>query len=299
MVELKQHHYAHASYLENFRANDQKLHVFDKWSPGRQFATSPDKILRQGYYYSQPVHSEGRFDIGLEKFFSNIESNWPSLIGSISVKQKLTDETYSSFCEMICTLRARVPNTRKALEVCLQDTARKLMREADEPVPDEIARLFSTKNSRIARLQSEGALRLHHLVDEKLIVVPIDPHHSLSFMPQIVQSMKPYLGRFFRKSFLHNKTKIDFITSDNPIVFFNRVGKADPKPFCQDADGNFQFIFPITRRIVFYHNTKEQVIDDHRHVRSEKTVNNINRLVAQFADRYIYIRKFSERPKTS
>jgi hypothetical protein len=191
------------------------------------------------------------------------------------------------FCEIVCMLRARVPNTRKALEICLQDTARKLMREDNAPVPDNIARHFSSNNSRIEQLRLEGNLKFYHLVEEGLVIASIDPHRSILMMPQIVQSMKPYITRFFQKSFLHNRTEIDFVTSDNPIVFFNRTNKVDTQPFCRDADDNFEFIFPITRRIAFYHNTKEKIADEHRPVISSKTVRNINSLIAQFADRFV------------
>jgi hypothetical protein len=80
MNEPKQHHYVHESYLENFCDESGSIHVFDKRDKGSQFVSAPKKVLKQGYYYSQPVHSEERFDISLENLFSEIETDWPSIV---------------------------------------------------------------------------------------------------------------------------------------------------------------------------------------------------------------------------
>jgi Protein of unknown function (DUF4238) len=287
MSAPKQHHYVHEKYQVNFCSPEKTLHVFDKWGQGRYFSSTPAKLLKESYYYSQPVHADSSFDSKLETFFSQIETDWPRLVDAISNRQALPDELYSSFIQILCMLRSRVPSTRKAIELCLQETSRGLHGGYDEPIPETIANLFSSQNDRIKELQAKGTLRFHHLLDEKLIRISIDPHRSIVMMPQIVDSMRPIVGRLFQKSFLHNRTETKFLSSDNPVVFFCRSKDSEITPYKVDGDGDFELIFPITKDVVFYHNTKEKVGTIHRNIWSKKTAEKINRIIAQFADRFV------------
>lgn len=79
--------------------------------------------------------------------------------------------------------------------------------------------------------------------------VTIDPQKSREFIPQFLQSanmLEPALGF----EVLHNRTARPFITSDNPVSWFDpRVPEARRRPYYVNrADLRAELIFPIDSR---------------------------------------------------
>ncbi len=288
MPEPKQHHYVHQSYLEHFVVDGKPFCIVDKWNEGKSFSGTPSGILKEARYFSQPIHEEERLDPKLETFFSQVEGRWPSLVAVLENRDVLSEDQYASFVEILSMLRVRIPNARKALEACLQDLVIKWVEHLNDLVPPDVANSFAKLRASVGSKAKVGELRLKDLIDEGLVKVPIDPHRSISLMPQLVRRLEPLLGQMKYRSFLHNATEVEFITSDNPVVIYRKTGDPErPEPYPERRESGFCVLFPVTSRIAFFYDSSEGRQNFYRSIRSIKTVRKINSLVAMFADRFI------------
>lgn len=288
MTKPKRHHYIHESYLDQFVLNGRPLHVLDKWENGRIFPGTPKNICVEAQYYSQPIHSEKRMDAKLETYFSSVESRWPSLIAEIEASQILSNQSYGFFVECLAMLRTRVPNTRKALEGCLRSSVRERAAVVREPPPTILVEAFKRQLEKSNSEHKNVEATLENMIDHGFISVSVDPHRSLVLMPQMVRKIAPLLASMKCRSFLHNKTDLNFITNDNPVIFYKKTDvELHPQPYPDENEEEFCLVFPISPRIAFYYNSKEEKRKHHRPIYSIKTVEKINSLVALFADRFV------------
>ena len=81
----------------------------------------------------------------------------------------------------------------------------------------------------------------------------IDPHHSIHSMPTFLRAMGEVLNRV-GLGILHNVTDVPFITSDNPVVYFDpRTSEEELLPYTLDrAGGPVVLCFPISPRLMLY-----------------------------------------------
>jgi hypothetical protein len=96
---------------------------------------------------------------------------------------------------------------------------------------------------------------------------------------------------------LHNMTEIPFLTSDNPMIYFDpSIPEDQMKPYTLQPEGPIVLLFPVTPEILIYGNTSmhEQFIfsgfgdgelSDPNHVES------INRNICRFAYKAVYSQK--------
>ena len=278
----RQHHYVPCCYIRPFSNAEGLVAVYDKWHRIPRFVTRPANILKERDYYAQPVHAEQRFDDVIERFFSDIETRWPSIIAALIDREPLTTEMREAFFSLQGSLRVRVPNTRKAVEHCLRTKVWSAAEDLGEPVPPDIVRKFAIAHPELL-LQSSVTLKM--LIEAGAVIVSIDPHRSIHAMPALARHFSTILARTRGVSLLHNRTPVDFVTSDNPIIFLSREGGAVlPYPF---EPQSLEYLFVITPRLAAYFNSAERQTREHRDLWSEKTARKINDLVAQFADRFV------------
>jgi hypothetical protein len=290
MTKPKQHHYVHKSYLKEFCNSKERFYVLDKWRSGAIFQSQPKSVLREANYYSQPIHTEKRMDTGLETFFSNIETNWPLLVAKLNAKAVLSETEYASFVEVLAMTRSRVPTTRKAIEACLRELARRHSYVDLLEMPPTLMEALIKKNPLLARRVQDRSAKLIDLLEDGFIHSLIDPHQSLHLIPQYVQSLARTLGCIRYRSFLHNYTDVEFITGDNPVVIYENRDAGVPVPYPWIATSHFCIYFPITPKICFYYSTKEEAQPYHRIMRSHRTAEKLNQITARFADRFLVSR---------
>jgi hypothetical protein len=52
---------------------------------------------------------------------------------------------------------------------------------------------------------------------------------------------------------LHNKTAVPFLTSDNPVVWFDpSISEIDLKPYVLKPDGQIALLFPVSPSLLIY-----------------------------------------------
>lgn len=270
----KRHHYIPKAYLKFFCAGDGKLQVYMKDDPGRSFWQAPDAAAFHKYYYSQPLPRGGRDNDRLEDCFSALESKWPSLVERVQRRENVNDALDDIF-QFVALQRARVPALRDAAERMAAATLKATLLQLDA----------------MGRLppKPEGRADILNHVD-----FAIDPHHSIRSMPTFLRAMGEVLNRV-DLGILHNVTDVPFITSDNPVVYFDpRTSEEELLPYTLDrAGGPAVLCFPITPRLMLYgHSSMLEgfACEGLRHsdMAKNELVELMNRQTSRFAYRAVY-----------
>lgn len=228
----KKHHYVPVSYLKAFRANDGMVTVFRKDAPDQPHRQIPDEIGFHRYYYAQPLEGGGRDTNRLEDRFSELETKWPAIVELMSKAAPVNDRLEDIF-SFIGLQRARVPAAR--------DAAERILAEA---VMAETRQLRA--DGKLPRQPDGFEDILNHAV------VSIDPHQSIHAMAHIIRAMGEVFDRV-GLGVLHNVTSVDFVTSDNPVLYFDpATGSDDMLPYTLQASGNVVLMMPVSPTLMIY-----------------------------------------------
>ncbi|WP_334150038.1 DUF4238 domain-containing protein [Hyphomicrobium sp.] len=226
----RRHHYVPVAYLKAFAAEDGMLTVYRKDKPDKPFRSTPGSTAFEDYYYAQPLLEGGRDTNTLEDRFSDLESKWPAIVQRLAASESVNDSLEDIFC-FLALQRARVPAARDAAEFLLAEavmaTTRKLKAEGKlPPMP-------------------EG---LENILDH--VQVAIDPHQSIHAMIHIIKAMGLVFDRIGLVA-VHNRTDVDFLTSDNPVMYFNpSVSNEELRPYALEPQGEVMLMMPVSPKLM-------------------------------------------------
>lgn len=222
----KRHHFVPKAYLRSFVDDRGRVLVYLKDQPTKVLEVNPDATGFERYYYSQPTPEGGVDHNTLEDLFSNLEGQWPPLVQAMHGSEDVNDSLEAIFQFMILQ-RVRVPASRDATEARLaagfhQNILDMLNRGQLPPPPPEL----------------EGRL------DD--VVVSIDPHISIHGMVHDITASASIFDSIGLAA-LHNRTDIPFLTSDNPVIWFDpSVPLLEQQPYCLRSGGPLQLLFPVS-----------------------------------------------------
>lgn len=229
-MDKKCHHYVPKAYLKAFCDNTGKVLVYRKDDPSKAIPLSPDNTGFHKYYYSQPTPDGGKDHNALEACFSKIEEKWPGIVDRLH-RQESVNESLEDIFQFMALQRARVPASRDVAEKMLAETVK-----AEARILDAAGQLPP---------KPEG---YEDILDH--IEVPINPHQSIHAMVHMIQGFGQVFDRmgFFA---LRNKTNVTFLTSDNPVIWFDpSVQDADPQPYVLRPGGPVMLLFPVSPSLV-------------------------------------------------
>lgn len=265
----KKHHYVPTTYLKGFCNDDGKLFVRRKDDPGKLLHVTPNNIGYRTHYHSQPIPGGGMDHDRLETALSATETNWPSLVATLRTRDpSVADLEY--LLGFVGLQRARVPATRDAIEASLASTA-------------DVASKRVLKETEHTLLSPEVREVLEEGFD-----IAINPHASIHAMLGLL----PGLGQFFDTlgyELVRNSTNHSYLTSDNPVVWFNHtLPKDQMRPYAIDIGGPVTLHFPIASDLLLRGRTdlrqtflrKGLVTVD---ATSPESVLNVNRYTLRFA----------------
>lgn len=227
--QKKRHHYVPVSYLQAFCDAKGCLHVFRKDAPGRSLYMTPDSVGFRKFYYSQPTPAGTVDNNALEDTFSEaVEGQWKPTLARLHTRQAVSVEDLELLFGFMALQKVRVPASRDVTE----------------------AKLAHSVNQVFKNLNEAGALPplpagLPNLPD--LVRVAIDPHQSIHGMVQELQG--PVLNLFNRIGLVlvHNTTSVPFLTSDNPVVWFNPAARPEEdRPYDIGNEGPVMLMFPLS-----------------------------------------------------
>ncbi len=263
----KRHHYVPVTYLKGFTDNDGKLLVYRKEEPDKPFRQQPKATGFERYYYSQIAENGTRDDDRLEQLFSEVESRYPRIVAALE-RREATFPDAPHLITFVSLMRVRGPGFRDMVELeranTVKSTLRVMMERGNiDPPPCELS------------------------LDD--IAVSIDPHQSLMAMAAGLSATAELLqGLHF--DVLHNATTMPFITSDNPVIYFNPA-KPEPQiqPYNLDQEGRLELIFPISPSMLLRGRRKPVRTDiGHRKISDLKFIKRANRLICRFGYKTIF-----------
>ena len=275
-MDKKRHHYVPKAYLKFFCDDTGKVLVYRKGDPSKAIPSSPDNTAFHKYYYSQPTPEGGKDHNALEDCFSIIETNWPRIVDQLHRRENVNDSLVEIFGFMALQ-RVRVPASRDVSEMIL-------------------AEVFKT---RARTLDSEGKLPpkpagFEDILDH--VEVSIDPHQSIHAMITGIQGVGQVFDQIGFYA-VHNKTDVPFLTSDNPIIWFDpSVQDSDLRPYVLQPDGPVVLLFPVSPSLVIYGDStrKEQFASEGLGIADLSDiglVETINRQVCRFGYQTIFAQK--------
>lgn len=230
----KRHHYVPRTYLERFCNASGGVIVYLKDDPTYPKSLTPDSVGHRHNYYAQPTDT-GWDHNSFEAIFSkHLESDWPALVDALAARQVLSPEQIAHLATFIAGQFARVPSTRDALEYLraqqlkLELLERVAAGQIPEPPPEVLA-----------------AFRARGIDDPfYALEFAVDPHVSLHALPDALTQVEAVLNKatFF---LLHNTSGVPFVTSDNPVAWFDPTIPPDRVlPYVYLPDGHVVLLFP-------------------------------------------------------
>lgn len=268
--EKKRHHYIPITYLDNFADDTGKAMAYRKDDVLKPLRLRPSEIAFERYYYSQPLPEGGRDNNTLENFFSTIESTWPPLVdrlrsGSVISSDLDALETFMSL------MRVRVPAARDMVEISRAEQVK------------ATARLLDQAGKLPPKPKGHEDILDH-------IGVSIDPHQSLHAMPTLIRGFGHVLD-CLEFELVHNETDVSFLTSDNPVVYFDPTVRDERVlPYqVRPPMGSIELLFPIDPNTVLRGRTGPHAL---RHVTltDRQSAKRINRYVVRFGYRFVFAR---------
>jgi hypothetical protein len=272
-MEKKRHHYVPISYLRYFCAEDGMLSVYRKDEPLTVFRQAPQNTAFHKYYHSQPLPN-GKMDHNtLEDLFSTLEDDWPPLIERLQRGENVND-SLEYLLTFVGLQRVRVPATRESFEIVraasVMATAKFL--DAKGKLPPK----------------PEG---FEDILDRSQI--SIDPAITLQDMPAALRGVGTVMGRLgFRV--LRNRTAIPFLTSDNPVIYFDpSAADSHLRPYTLRPNGPAELLFPLSPRLLLHGHSKRTERFGSRGLGYADLVRpneakKINRFVCRFAYRAVF-----------
>jgi hypothetical protein len=268
--DKKRHHYIPITYLDKFADDAGKATAYRKDEVLKPLHLRPSEIAFERYYYSQPLPEGGRDNNTLENFFSTIESTWPPLVDRLRSGSAIGSDL-DALETFMSLMRVRVPATRDMIEMLRGEQVKAAAR-----LLDQAGMLPPKPNGQ------------EDILDQ--ISVSIDPHQSLHAMPTLIRGFGQVLDSL-ELEVVHNETDVSFLTSDNPVVYFDpTVREERVLPYhVRPSLGSIELLFPIAPDTVLRGRTGPHGL---RHVTltDRQRAKRINRFVARFGYRFIFSR---------
>jgi hypothetical protein len=205
----------------------------------------------------------------LEGLFSLVETRWPPIIERMSRKEDVNDAVDDIF-QFVALQRARVP----------------LLRDAIEVIEAERVKLAMMAMTAMGMLPPPPA-GCPDLLDQ--VAISVDPHRSILAMPAVIRATGTVLDRA-GFGILHNRTAVPFLSSDNPVVYFDpTIAPEMMRPYTlKRNDGHLVVLMPLTPSMLLYgHSINKREFDrvgiTHSDLADERKVLLINEQICRFA----------------
>lgn len=221
----------------------------------------------------------------MERFFSGaVESSWPQIVGKVNSREHIDRDTWARIIAFTYAMRVRVPNTIKAVIQLLRESVCNASAELDAPAPELLVELFHKKHP-----EFRGQVAFNDLINSGIVNIDIDPHTAISSFEKLIQTNDSAFIFKEQPNFLHNMTDIDFVSSDNPVIFhIFRTNLDEITPYSFSSSDDNELIFPVSKKTALLLRTRNKKRRQHECTYSPNTVRKINDKISRYADRYVF-----------
>lgn len=273
----KRHHYVAATYLRGFCDAFGDVVAYCKDTPGKMFSSIPDEIGFERYYYSQQLADGGQDNNSFEDLFGSVEDHWPRVLAAAKAGD-FDGDTLHWLYAFLAMSRARVPAARD-----FHQSAMALRMRVEVKALAKIGKLPQ---------------KLRRYEDElDTVDIAVNQQRTLATMTDDMRRFGD-MSRLLGFEVIANDTGIDFVTSDNPVSYF------DPTPpparmIPYDVDRKIELYFPLDSRTLLRgsHRLRNRgQVPQVRRLTNVSKVQAVNRVTARFGYRFVFARDCSHGP---
>ena len=257
------HHYVPKHYLKGFteNADGKRVWVYPLGSD-EPFAAGLDRVANETGFYTQDV----------ESFLSEeVENPAIQVIDKLRAREEINSEEKLRLATYMAVMLKRVPKHRERVAQRVPSVSKSVFGEVDRQL-SAIAESHPLKAAHIARLRRETEdirKRYESQLPDNLWQEMTRPTIS----QQIVDVLSSMIWRFFISTGTSG-----FLTSDNPVFFFEQFGMNRPES---------EVSFPISTELTLWATWGRNVPVGFLEAK-EQFVKEINRRTASLASRYLY-----------
>ena len=256
MTRKKRHHIIPEFYLNGFTDIHGKKFVWVYEKGGSEIKSlTPHNVAVKSGYYSAKIRIEGFSSDVVEDMLSWIEGKAAPIIKKIINQKKLSDEDRFFFSLFLASMMTRVPTYRTMVEKCSTELAKKFLMVKASNLESFKSMIDKYEKETGNKLSISAEKFREFIFDEDKYEIKADPRISLP----MVLMVEEYTNIFEKMSWAFLKATYEqkFITSDNPVYFY------DPTHNPASFDGvglinkNVEVIFPLTKDMAFLGTWKE------------------------------------------
>lgn len=265
----KRHHFVSVTYLEGFCDSAGKITAYRKDDPKNPLYLKPDEIGFENYYYSQTLQDGARDNESFEDLWGSIETHWPAIktaAGAGTIDSQLLFELY----KFVTMMRSRVPAARDYHESAL-------------------ALKMRTEIRALAKIGKLPAKLRRYENELDTVPIAVNRQQTLATMSDDMRRFGD-LTRGMGFELLLNQTDLDFISSDNPVAYFDPSTPSHRlRPY--EVDRKIELYFPIDARTLLRgshrlrFNGRPPAV---RRISTPATVLRVNQMTARFGYRFIF-----------
>lgn len=275
--DKKRHHYVAATYLKGFCDASDKVIAYCKDAPGKVICSIPEEIGFEKYYYSQLSSSGVQDNNSFEDLFASVEDHWPRVLAAAKAGDFDGDILHWLYAFLTMS-RARVPAARD-----FHQSAMALRMRVEVKALAKIGKL------------PHKLRRYEHELDT--VDIAVNQQRTLQTMSDDMRRFAD-MSRLLGFEIMANDTDVDFITSDNPVSYFDPTPPpARMTPY--DVDRKIELYFPLDSRTLLRgsHRLRNRgQVPVVRRLTNVAKVQAINRVTARFGYRFVFARDRSHGP---
>ncbi|KEO90548.1 hypothetical protein EH31_10700 [Erythrobacter longus] len=267
-AERKRHHFVSVTYLESWVDEMGKLQAYRSDNPAEPLHVGPKNTGFEKYYYSQLREDGSRDNDSFEDLFGNVETRWPMVLEAVDAGA-FDPNVLHWLYSMLTMMRTRIPAARdynEALMALETRTGFKVLAEMGK-LPNKLKRYEDELDT---------------------VEVTVNRQRTLGTMSE---DMRRFADMTRRLGFeiLSDDTGTDFITSDNPVAYFDPDDRGIRKPYIENT--KVELYFPLSPRHVLHGANRLKrfgPIPRFRKISDRTKVHAINRITSRFAYRLAF-----------
>ena len=264
----KRHHFVSVTYLKSWAGPLEKLYAYRSDDSSKPLHIRPENIGFEKYYYSQIREDGSRDNDSFEDVFGNVESRWPTVLDALNA-EALNPITLHWLYAMLTMMRARVPAARDYNEELMALETRtgiKVFAEMGK-LPEKLKRYENELDT---------------------VEITVNRQQTLGTMSE---DMRRFGGMTRRLGFeiLRDDTGTGFITSDNPVAYFDPKDRGIHCPYIEST--KVELYFPLSPRHILHGANRLKrfgQIPRFHGISDTKRVHAINRITSRFAYRLAF-----------
>lgn len=263
------HHYIPRYYLGGFCAPSSSRSIIYVYEKGSQnvFSTSIKNVAQITQYYSEDT----------EEYLANqVEGPANSVIKKIRDRQVITTEDKIILSRYMITMFKRVPTGKERLEQKSPEIYSSVLDRVEDALDDLLIR-FPNNDSLQRKAEELSIIRQKLEIDKEYRARFIEDAWLKIMDPEMTPKSLGALSHMTWQFLTYDKEWV-FLTSDNPLFFFSKIGIGNERS---------EVTFPLSSNIVLWATWRRDIGEGYFPAK-QRSVHQINRRTVSIANRYVF-----------